>query len=234
MTTDIWNPKAKPMTGNGEDWEVPPEGSLEAVLVGLIDVGTHDMTYMGEVKPPVRQILLAWELTDSPMSGYKDRNHVIMQKYSLTTTPRSNLRKMMEKWRGVPYKDDEAIEIKKALGKKCMLNVMHVLHEDGDKKGQPRYAKLDPLCASKPNPKLQVPDAKHTPFCWNIGDDPATLPDWLPYWMGKPVLDLINDSHEMKAAKRGQGGVPQGRPAPASAPQNQPHEDETPGDDIPF
>ena len=59
---------------SGGDYENAPVGNHPAVLVAMIDIGTHEEDYQG-AKKQTRKIYLAWELVDEKKADGK--NHVI-------------------------------------------------------------------------------------------------------------------------------------------------------------
>ena len=61
--------KVKASSTEGGDFELPPSGSYPAVLIGLIDLGTHDREYNGKTDE-VHKLLFVWELvTESKADG---------------------------------------------------------------------------------------------------------------------------------------------------------------------
>jgi hypothetical protein len=193
----IFQGKATNSGGDGQ-FEIPPAGSNPAVLVAIIDLGTHqeEMNFEGEVKyKDTRKCFVVWELTSEKMTGMKDRNHVIGKEYTLSYHAKAGLRKMLESMRGSSYAEGAEINIAKALGGKCLLNIVHNQSKTSDK----TYAKVDNV--SPVVKGLTVAPPQNTPFLWEIdGKEPPPDYDWLPRIFGKEVSAKIAESHE---AKRG-------------------------------
>lgn len=114
------------------EFELCPAGTHLAVCYRVIDLGTQDSTYQGQVKCQ-RKVLISWELPDEKMAD--GRPFSISQRYSWSMSEKATLRKHLESWRGLPFQDrdfgPEGFNIKNILGKGCLLTVTHT--ERGDK-----------------------------------------------------------------------------------------------------
>jgi hypothetical protein len=193
--------KQKATKAGGGEFEIPEAGSHPAVCIGLIDLGTHTETFKDkqkgtERKVDLRKVLIVWELTDQPMTGMKNVNHVIGRDFNVTFSDKSALRKMVEAWGGKKFKEDEEFDLSKLLGKPGMVTVSH---GEGKTSGK-AYAKFEAIA---PVPKnMTVPPAQRKPVQWSVTDDDALLPDWLPYIYGEPAVDWITRCHEVKGNLR--------------------------------
>jgi hypothetical protein len=187
----------KQKTTSGKDFgELPPAGSHAAVLIGLIDLGTQSESFQGGPVEWRRKVMLVWELTDQKMSGTEDRNHVIANRYTFSLSTKATLRKLLENWRGKQFGNDEEVDISVVLGKPCLLNVTH--SQSGDR----TYANV---AGVQPVPKnYPVPPPQREHVSWEVGDDLADLPDWLPYLYGEPVADVVKRSKELSGGDNGQ------------------------------
>lgn len=180
--------------------EVPSAEPHGAALVAMVDLGTHREIFKNEGKPDragdVRKLLLVWELTDAPMSGMKDTNHVLAKQYTLSLGQKAALRKLIDTWRGKKLGDDEDFDLKKLLGAKCMINVSHGESSKGN-----TYANIESI---GPVPKgLKVADPRRTPFAWEFGSDQPCPPlEWVPWIYGEKVEDIMGRSHEGKGARK--------------------------------
>ena len=213
--------------GDGEGREVPPAGNLPAVLIGMIDLGTRTETFNNESKD-AHHVLLVWELTSEPLSGTKDRNHVIGQRYTYSFHSKSNLRQQYEKWEGRKFGDDEDIDYSAKMAHPCLVSITHGQSSEGR-----TYAKVTGFSGLPKEMMPHVKPPKHQPFMWSLSDGlhlrnsqtkqfdiaGGDLPEWewLPFVFGKSVHETIQDSHEYKALAKG------GTPAPAAAPTEQSH-----------
>jgi hypothetical protein len=186
--------------------QLPEVGSHPAVLVGLIDLGTHEDTY-GERTTRNPRVLLAWELVDT-QDPYGDHGHVLVRDYTLSLGRRSNLRKLLEGWIR-PLNDGEKFVLGELLGKACLVSVVHSSSSQGT-----TFAKVEAVV--KLPRSMPLPKSRITPMSWQIGGD-ARLPDfrWLPFLYGKPVADKITESDEWRQITApGQNGFP-GKPSHA-------------------
>lgn len=197
-------------SGGGND-ELPPAENNPAVLVGLIDLGTHDEEYQGK-RYQARKALFCWELTADHKSDGSPfivtRDYTISEKLS----KKSGLRQMLESWRSEPLNDQESVKLLNLLGKPCLVGIAHATSAKGNS-----YAKITGI--SKVPKGMTVPKPFTTPFEWHIGSGDFQAPEWLPYLYGEPVEDVIRRSVEHGGARRNGVGpgpaVPIGAGAPA-------------------
>ena len=198
-----------PDKGNGEYHEQPPAGNHPAVLIGLIDLGTHEESFQGQKPTKKRKVMLVWELTTEKMSGMKDANHVIANRYTFSMHPKAGLRKVLESWRGKKYGDDEQVDVSAVLGKPCLLSVTH------STAGDRLYANV---AGVQSVPKaMAVPAAQRTPVSWLVGGALSDLPDWLPYIYGEPVIDVVKRCRELNGGAEEKGDAAGGNLIPAGA-----------------
>lgn len=194
--------------------ELPPAGTHPAVLIGLIDLGTHEETYQGKATPPKRKVMLVWELVTEKMSGMKDSNHVIANRYTFSLASKATLRKVLEDWRGKKYGDDEEVDISAVLGKSCLLSVNHT--QSGDR----TFANVAGV--QQVVKGMAVPPAQRKPVEWQVGYDLDQLPDWLPYLYGEPVAEVVKRCHELTGRSKAEpNGESDSEPVGAGAGQGQ-------------
>lgn len=139
-------------------FEPAPAGNHAARCIRIIDFGTQPRTYMGQPKPPERQISITFELVTEMMSD--GRPFVISTGgLSFSMHEKAKLRKLLESWRGVPFADADfdTFDIRNLLGKPAMVNVIHVTGQDGSE-----YARID-MVARVPK-GFTVPNNVNEPF----------------------------------------------------------------------
>jgi hypothetical protein len=210
MSAAIANPfeMRTPAAGEGSKFENPPEGNHPGRLVAIVDLGSHaDNFNPGKFK---RQCFLVWELVGVQMTGMKDTNHLIGERYTFSLNEKAKLRGMIDTWRGKKLKDGEPFDVRKLLGQPCLVGVIENESKDGSKK----YANLGSV--SKLPTGMTVGEPQHKPVAWHIGCG-EDLPSWLPYCYGQQVKDIIAGSKEAIASRGGPavnsantGGMPQG------------------------
>jgi hypothetical protein len=223
-------------TATDKQYEIPPSGQQAAVLIGVIDLGTHEQESQANDGTKSfwdrRSVLLVWELTDCKMTGMKNQNHVIAQEYTVSFSNKANLRKLIEGWSGNKFKDGDQFDVEtllvpkpgaKPVGKPCVVNVVH-----GKTAKNKDYAKVDGV--AKPMKGVTIPPAQNEPLVFDILDPKQEIPAalWIPFVYGAKHSDLIKSSKEWK---NGRKPLPKKDEAPAE-PDNSPAPDD--GGEIPF
>jgi hypothetical protein len=180
----------KATSAASESFDVPPAGNHPGVLVAIVDLGTQASDFQGKQRS-VHEIFLCWELTDQNIPGTSGRHHLIGKRFSLTFTTRSGLRQLLEKWRGVAYKEGEEFDPQKVLGRTCLVNVSNSTVEERT------YAKFEGV---SPLPRgLNCPAPQNKPLYWEIESGELAALDWLPWTYGEKITDLVAQSPEWKA-----------------------------------
>jgi hypothetical protein len=174
-----------------------PAGLHPAVLVGLIDLGTHDVTYKGK-REEQRHILFVFEIV-----GGKAKGELIHRRFNLSFGPKSSLRQFLGDWRGKAIAEGENVVFTNALGKRATITVKHT------QSGENTYHNLDSI--TKPEPSMPWGAPKHQPVAWEIeGQDTIPDFDWVPWVYGSSVEELIRSSSEWKARNKSKGMFPTG------------------------
>lgn len=223
--------------GEGGDYEQAPAGNHPAVLVAIVDLGTHLESFGGQKAKSTQQVLFVWELTAEKDSTGK--NFVIGMQFTNSLHAKAGLSKMLTSWRGQPLKDEEEFDFTVCLGKPALVGVVRDGGKDGD-----QYAKFV-SCARLPK-GMPAPVATYKPFTFIIdkGADLTKLPPWLPFIFGKSCPDKIKTSDEWIALSGNVAGKPgmNGGAPKQQQPQQQPvgagvgHDHEPLGsdDEVPF
>lgn len=120
-------------TGGGKDFDPVPEGSHLAVCDMFVDLGMQDSNFGAKHK-----IYLRWQIPSLRMEWEKDgEKHegpmAIGGQYTLSLSEKSNLRPMLQSWRGQAFTPEELkrFDVTTILGKPCMLSVVHKPKEGG-------------------------------------------------------------------------------------------------------
>ena len=177
-------PKA---TNKGGDFSPIPAGIHHAVCYAVIDLGTQP----SQMFAPSRKVLLIWELPHERGDfKNKDTGHVenlpraISKEYTLSTGPKSNLRRDLESWRGKPFTPQEAeeFEVGVLVEKNCQLNVSHKPSRDGSK----IYANvISVVPLGKGQTKLGT---ENPPLVWDLPKEgPITFPPQMPEWIQNKI-----------------------------------------------
>ena len=127
-----------PKPGEGGNFTQVPGGNFPAICYRVVDLGTQESTFQGEVSKK-HQVMISWELKDDEcvMSGgqYDGQPMTMHKSYTWSMHEKATLRKHLEAWRGKPFKDTDfgpdGFDIRNLLGVPCML--MIVQNENGGK-----------------------------------------------------------------------------------------------------
>jgi hypothetical protein len=182
---------AKASNSEGGDFELPAGGMYPAVLVSLIDLGTHERTFNNQTTEN-RKLFFVWELTAECDS--KGQPFIVAQDYTWSLHKKAKLRAMVEAWRGKAMNDDEELDLISLLGKPCMLTLA-----EGETSSKKKYVEVSAV--SNPPKGLTVPPASKTLFAFNLSfigstKDDLGIPDWIPPIYGRDITDEIKKSKE--------------------------------------
>lgn len=209
MSTATMSPfGAKATNKEGGDFELPPSGLHPAVLVALIDLGTHSHTYNGKTEEK-RKIFLVWELTaEHQKSG---ETFMVAQDYTWSLNVKANFRKMLEAWSGRSFSEDEEFDPIKLIGRPCVVSL-----SEGKTAGGKKFVEV--VGVAQPMRGQAVPPLTVEQFAWHlsqISDQKMEIPipEWVPRNYGRPVTDDIKASKEFKALP-----LISGNTAPISSP----------------
>ncbi len=181
-------------TGSGESRPTLEAASYPAVLVAIVDLGTHTEQGFGDrTAEDKRKVLLVWELPSEIVAGTKDRRPLICKDFRLSLHEKASLRAWILGM--LPSADrllaEEEFEMEALLGSQCLITLD--LKENGKGRAYNKATKVSPLVRG-----MLVPAPTRTPFAfWVAEHDPAALPDWLPYLYGQPVKEKVLACHEL-------------------------------------
>lgn len=112
-------------SSSGENYEPIPAGNYFARCYMMIHIGTVTGSY-----GPKNMIRIGWEFPDDLKvfdAAKGPQPMAISQEYALSMSPKSNLCKMLESWRGQGFTPEQRkkFDVTALLGKVCMINVIH-------------------------------------------------------------------------------------------------------------
>lgn len=90
-------------TGSNNEYENPEAGTYPGRCIRVVDVGTRDNEWKGEVKKQ-RQVRITWEISEKMSDG---KPFVVADSYTLNIGEKANLGKLLNAWRGKPFTDEE-------------------------------------------------------------------------------------------------------------------------------
>lgn len=209
----------------GKTFDPIPAATHHGICYGVVDLGTQPG---GQFKPS-RKCVFIWELPDERIDIEKDgvtKNlpRAISKRFTVSLSDKSNLRPMLESWRGREFTPEELekFELKKVLGANALLSVIHTKKQDGTVFAD--VAGVAPLLRT-----MTRKTAENPLLDYSIDDQPPgplTFPPNMPEWIQK----TIKESEEYKA--RAGGGAPMSQHTPDDRER---HGDGTPEEDnIPF
>jgi hypothetical protein len=200
-TAPAVNPFAPTATTGG--FEPCPAGNHIGILLALIDLGTHWDSFKDQAERKVRKIFLLFEVEVEGKDG-KPQRFFIGAEFSmgyndkgdgLVMGKKSNLRRLLEGWSGKSYVDGEVPDLSKALGRPCLVNVIH--EGAGDK----TYARL--ASVSKPVAGMSSLKPSREPFCFRAdskdeapGARDTDKTEWLPRTFGEKIHMVVARSLE--------------------------------------
>lgn len=144
--------------GGAGDYSPVPEGTHIARCVRVIDLGMQPGSQ--QYPEPRAKVLLAWEIPDEPIKiDGEERPALIMARFTASLHKKSQLRSLLESWRGRAFTEDElnGWSLRSILDVPCMLTVVH-----GDSNGR-TYANVK-SCAKMPKGVPAPP--RVTPLTW--------------------------------------------------------------------
>lgn len=177
----------------GGDFTITPEGQYIGRCYRILDMGTQTITgAFGTSDKP--QVMISWELIGPDDQKMEDgKPYSVHQKYTVSLHEKSNLRKHLEAWRGVPFSPEElrGFNLSKVLNQYCMIQVVH--SEDG------QFANIQAIMAYK-------------------GDKPKPVNDNVVFDIDKPdmkVFEALSDNMKAKITNTPEWAAYENPPKPA-------------------
>jgi hypothetical protein len=175
----------------GGDFPKAPVGTHVARCYQVIDLGHQKITWNGSEKWQPK-VMLTWELLNAKMED--GRPFSVSSRYTLSLAETSQLRPLLESWRGKAFTDEEAqgFDIRNVLGKYCLLGVVHN-PKDGKVYTNVSAALKLPQGMDKPAPVNQD-------LYFNLDTDPIEkLPEW--------IQNIVKKSKELSEPHKGNGAA---------------------------
>ena len=126
-----------------------PEGCWDGVCIDIVDKGMVQTGW-----GPKHKVQFRWVLNAIPKRT-DGKPHMISMSYTVSMHEKSNLRKMLEVWRGRKFTPDELnrFDLETVLGAQCQIQVAQETGEDGDP-----YAFPQVVMKGKPGVRVQAPE----------------------------------------------------------------------------
>ena len=176
-------------------FELPPQGTVCARLIHILDLGTQHTEFQGKAKDK-RQLRLTWELVDNPMSD--GRNFVIGKTVSASLY-KSSLLEMIESMTGqnIEFESEGSFDMKQLLNLPCMLSVIHTSKEG---KTYANIGSVSPMPTIK-GKKIEAEEAQNHLINFGLDTYDQDTFDMIPKW----VQAIIEKSPEYQEATRKHG-----------------------------
>lgn len=210
--------------------ELIPQANYVARCYKMVEIGTVTETINNDTKE-LKKVLIGWEFPNDKKvfdAAKGEQPITVTEEYTLSTGEKSNLRKMLESWRGKGFSTEEAkaFDVTNVLGKACMINIIHT-----PKKTDPSkfYDKISSVTGI---PKgMTVPPQINQTFVLSYDqwdwDKFNSLPDW--------IKNKMKNSNEYKSLLTSSiKGHADGMPAPVRDSAGNPILNGEPLDDLPF
>ena len=164
------------------DFQIAPAGNHRAVCYSVIDLGTQEKQYDGETSFK-HEIEIGFELVDEKMED--GRPFVISKRFTFSSSKKSNLIKMLESWRGIPFKPEDlgvnGFDIQKLIGVPCLLACVHVETNAGK-----NYCVVN---AATPMPKgMEKPTLTNPTIYYTISDNSANVWSMIPEYKQNVIM----------------------------------------------
>lgn len=186
--------------GGGKDFDPVPEGSHLAICDMFVDLGMQDGMYGAKHK-----IYLHWQIPALRIEWEKDGVKTegpmgIGATYTLSLSEKSNLRPLLQSWRGRAFTPDELkkFDVTTVVGAPCMLSVFHDRKDDGKVFAKVGVAAKLPV--GVPAPKLEGDTLIYDT------DNPSSW-DRLRPWMQEKIKAAVAAKEEVPDMKSGHGGA---------------------------
>lgn len=208
---------------SGKDFDPVPAGMHQAVCYGIVDLGTQQP--MNPQHKPAHKVVFLWEIPSERVEFTRDDKKYnlprgISRMITLSLSAKSNLRPMLESWRGRPFTpaELEGFDLKTVLGANCLLNVIHAPGQGANAgKTYANVSSVNPLAKGMPrltpeNPTLffSIPDS-----------GPFRVPDNIPDWLKAKILqsdEYIKQSQTATAPAAEEEPMPAGAEDPDLCP----------------
>lgn len=175
--------------------ELMPSGNHVATLYQILNIGTVDTEYMGEISKKYL-VNLTWEVPSLMRVFNEEKGEqpmVISREYTFSMAEKANLRKDIQGWLGSSFTEGEAenYDISDLLGKSCLINVIHRVSKKDTE--YVMIAGITPIPEGLDVPESSINPIKELSFEAFDNELFESLPEWL--------RDKISSSDQYKEMK---------------------------------
>jgi hypothetical protein len=132
---------------SGGNFEPVPEGQFVARCYRVIDLGTQEVEWNGDIKHQ-QKVLVSWEILEDGVRMDNGEPYTINKTYTASLHEKSSLHKDLVAWRGKPFSEQELMgfEMQDLLGTYCTLQIVH-----NEKNGR-KFANVNAIMGTKERP----------------------------------------------------------------------------------
>lgn len=170
-----------PPIKSGQPVNPVPAGTHQAVLIGVIDIGSQDATDFSGNPEVQHQVIMLFELPHERMDDGRPRN--VSRRFKLSMHEKAGLRKCVHALIGKKLTDAEAMQIE--LAKLCGANCLIEIVEQPRKDGNGTYSKVEGFTTLMRGMKPVEPEGDCIAYEIEQGEPPAGLPEWIKGEIGK-------------------------------------------------
>lgn len=206
--TNPWVTKVS--AGTTGDFETCPAEMHIGQLVGMFDVGHHDVERTDDktkAKKMVetRQVVLVYELAERQKDG---RPFALGEMHTFSLNEKANLHKRIVAITGLPLLPGSEFDASSVLGKPVQVDVVHKPSKDGQK----HYANINNV--SRLPRGMKPPVFDYEPVLWSMAEkQPLPAEPWVAEVriFGKTIESVVSESREFM-------GLPVGNATKANPP----------------
>ena len=181
-------------SGESTQRELIPAGTYVARCYSVVHLGHVTQKYLGEEKV-IDLVRFTWELPTELkcFSAEKgDQPCAISKEMTFSLNEKSNLRAMLNAWRGKALTEEEAkaFDLAKLIGAPCMLNIIHQPSKANPEKVYERIAAVMPMMKG-----MSCPPQVNPSFEFSVSDYDQRKMDTLPNFL----QEMIRGSKEYQA-----------------------------------
>ena len=214
-------------TSSGSEKELVPAGNYVARCYQMIEVGTVTETINGDTKQ-LKKVRIGWEFPNNKKVFNEEKGPqpiVFNEEYTLSMGEKSNLRKMLESWRGKGFTPEQAksFDVSVLIGVPCMVNIIHCESKRGT-----TYAKISSV--SGVPAVIEVPAQITEKFILSYDDFSVEKFNSLPDF----IKEKMKSSKEYQQLFKVNTGHPDGQPAPKRDDNGNVNSSLPAVDDLPF
>lgn len=163
----------------GGDFQPAPAGTHIGRCIGCISLGTQNPN--NPTFHPSFKVMLIFELPNERVKAgdITSQAMTISREFSCSLGTKSNLRPLLESWRGRPFTNEElsGFQVEKVIGHPCMITIIHKPKLNG----QGIYANVSSVTALPKGMQAppQVNESTHYEIEMKRNEVFAKLPEWI-------------------------------------------------------